>query len=45
MNISPGLIGLYWLALSVAGTVAWSVTVGAIKWMGRRACPCGTCPR
>lgn len=38
MHISPGIIGLYWLAASIATAALWSLTANAVKAAARRCC-------
>jgi hypothetical protein len=48
VNLSPGLIGLYWLAASFAIATAWAYVVPRVKRAAHNAtarCHCGTCDR
>lgn len=38
MNLSPGILGTYWLAASVAAATLWTLAARAVKAYG---CPCG----
>ena len=41
MNISPGLIGLYWLAASFGVTALWIGACHLARHAASAACPCG----
>lgn len=45
VNLSLSIVGLYWLAASLATTAAWTITATLIKRAARRSyrCHCGTC--
>jgi hypothetical protein len=48
MNLSPGIIGLYWLAASFAAATAWTLAARHFKRAAHRTtarCYCGTCTR
>ena len=47
MNISPGLLGLYWLLASLTVATGYHLTKRLVVRAAHRAttrCYCGTCP-
>lgn len=36
-HLSPGVIGMYWLAANTIATIGWSITLTVIKRAARQA--------